>query len=184
MEWRTCPRPILEGFLVQLNAIIGTYKQGTKYDWTWQQRPVCMPSMKSSLWEKSVLQRWDLICSSSRTELWQTNTEHGKLLRKHLKELLSQQSMCSNMAMVETLGRQKGVSLVPLLYVVHEDAIGDYELLYQSTEKQLMACLAHAGENYNTDREAVYSSKEKRKSHPLSKGMHQLEMGEWCGEQC
>ena len=60
-------------------------------------------------------------------------------------------------AMVKTLGRQKGISSVPLLYVVHEDAIGDYKLPYLSTEKQLTACLAHAGENYNTDREAVHT---------------------------
>ena len=59
--------------------------------------------------------------------------------------------------MVKTLGRQKGVSSVPLLYVVCKDAVGNYELQYQSTEKQLTACLAHAGENYNMDREAVYS---------------------------
>ena len=60
-------------------------------------------------------------------------------------------------ALVETLGRQKGISSVPLLYIVCETAVGNYELPYVSTEKQLTACLAHAGENYNTDREAVCS---------------------------
>ena len=72
-----------------------------------------------------------------------------KLTKKNSKEFYR--------ALVETLGRQKGVSSVPLLYVVRETAVGNYELPYVSTEKQLTACLAHAGENYNTDREAVYS---------------------------
>ena len=60
--------------------------------------------------------------------------------------------------LVETLGRQKGVSSGPLLYVVCQEDNGDYKAQNQSNERQLMVCLRHdAGENYNTDMEAVYS---------------------------
>ena len=58
--------------------------------------------------------------------------------------------------MVETYGRQRGVNAVPLLYVIRANN-GNKEARFESTEKQLVACLRQAGENYNTDKEAVYS---------------------------
>ena len=75
--------------------------------------------------------------------------EVPKLTKKNWKEFSS--------AVNEALGRQQGVNSVPLLYVTREVAAGDYEIAYLSTERQLMACLRHAGENYNTDKESVYS---------------------------
>ena len=53
-------------------------------------------------------------------------------------------------AMVETY-----VDAVPLLYVIRANN-GNYEAQFESTKKQLVACLRHAGENYNTDKEAVF----------------------------
>ena len=75
--------------------------------------------------------------------------EVPKLTKKNLKEF--------RRALLETLGRQRGVNLVPLSYVIRANAVNDYEDAYESTEKQLVACLRHAGENYYTDKEAVYS---------------------------
>ena len=49
------------------------------------------------------------------------------------------------------------MSLVPLSYVIRANGVNDYESGYESTEKQLIACLRHNGKNYNTDREVVYS---------------------------
>ena len=54
-------------------------------------------------------------------------------------------------------GRQRGVSSVPLSYVICANNANDYELAYKSMENQLIACLRQNGENYNTYREAVYS---------------------------
>ena len=59
--------------------------------------------------------------------------------------------------MIETYGHQRGLNAVPLLYVIRSEEISNYKANYDSTEKQLVACLRHAGENYNTDKEAVYS---------------------------
>ena len=49
------------------------------------------------------------------------------------------------------------MNAVPLLYVIrNNNDVGDYEAR-TSTEKQLVTCMRHTGENYNTDKEAVYS---------------------------
>ena len=62
-----------------------------------------------------------------------------------------------NRALNEVLARQRGMNNVPITYVTRENANNLYDIVYDSTEKQLIACLRHAGQNYNTDREAVYS---------------------------
>ena len=131
----------LRGLLVQLNATTGVYRQHSTYPWIWQLRLICLLSAKSSLRDRSVPQRWDYICSFSWIRWLQIsslqNTENGKLQRKQHKGHLSPQSKYQSLhrkigrtyrALVETLGRSKGVSLVPLLYIVQEDTNGDYEL--------------------------------------------------------
>ena len=75
--------------------------------------------------------------------------EVPKLTKKNWKEF--------RRALIETFGRQRGVNSVPLSYVIRANGANDYENAYESTEKQLVAYLRHAGENYNTDKEAVYS---------------------------
>ena len=72
-----------------------------------------------------------------------------KLTKKNQKEFRH--------SLMETFGRQRGVNSIPLSSVICENKVNDYELPYKSTEKQLVACLRHAGENYNTNKEAVYS---------------------------
>ena len=72
-----------------------------------------------------------------------------KLMKKHWKEF--------HCALIKTFGRQRGILSVPLSYVIWENHVNDYETVYESMENQLIACLRHEGENYNTDKEAVYS---------------------------
>ena len=62
-----------------------------------------------------------------------------------------------NRAFLEVLSRQRGMNDVPFTYVVRERSVNPYDGVYESTEKQLIACLLHNGQKYNTDRESVYS---------------------------
>ena len=55
--------------------------------------------------------------------------EVPKLTKKNCKEF--------HCALIETFGRQRGVSLVPLSYVIRANEVNDYELAYKSTKKQL-----------------------------------------------
>ena len=59
-------------------------------------------------------------------------------------------------AMIKTYGCQRGINALLLLYVIRASN-GDYKSPFESTGKQLVPCLRHTGENYNTDKEAVYS---------------------------
>ena len=62
-----------------------------------------------------------------------------------------------NRSFLEVLSRQRGMNDVPLLYVVRDRVDNPYTGHYDSNEKQLIACLNHSGQKYNTDRESVYS---------------------------
>ena len=85
--------------------------------------------------------------------------EVPKLTKKNWKEFCC--------ALMESFGRQRGVNSVPLPYAIYANTVNDYEEAYESTKKQLVACLRHAGGNYNTDKEAVYSNlKPSTKSAP------------------
>ena len=60
--------------------------------------------------------------------------EVPKLTKKNWKDFHS--------ALIETFGKQRGVSSVPLSYVIQANGVNDYKLAYESTEKQLIACLS------------------------------------------
>jgi hypothetical protein len=62
-----------------------------------------------------------------------------------------------NRAFLEVLTRQRGMNDVPFTYVIREMVINDYNAAFESTEKQLIACLNHIGQKYTADRESVYS---------------------------
>ena len=53
--------------------------------------------------------------------------EVPKLTKKNWKEF--------HRALIETFGRQRGVSSVPLSYVIRTNDVNDYEAAYESTEK-------------------------------------------------
>lgn len=60
-------------------------------------------------------------------------------------------------AFKELLSRQRGVNSIPLTYVIREHDRGNYSSDYESTEKQLINCIQLSGQNYNSDRETVFS---------------------------
>ena len=64
-----------------------------------------------------------------------------------------------NRALSEVFTRQHGMNNVPITYVIREKNANSnmYNIVYDSMEKQIIACLRHAGQNYNTECEAVYS---------------------------
>ena len=91
---------------------------------------------------------WKIAKDAASTSLLPA-IEVPKLMKKKWKEF--------RRALLKTFGRQRGVNSVLLTYVIHANVVNDYEDAYESTEKQLVACLRYAEENYNTDKEVVYS---------------------------
>ena len=61
-------------------------------------------------------------------------------------------------AMKELLTRHRGTYSVPLIYVIRQNTIGNYDDgTYLSTEEQLSTCLAFNGGNYQSDNSTVWS---------------------------
>ena len=57
----------------------------------------------------------------------------------------------------ELLLRTIGKNEIPLIYIIRETAIGNYNAVYNSTESQLIACMKLTGPNANGDKDTLYS---------------------------
>ena len=58
----------------------------------------------------------------------------------------------------EMITRQIGSNGIPLLYVVRENATGDYDSpVHNSVTDKLVACATHSGAKYDVDNKSIYS---------------------------
>ena len=57
----------------------------------------------------------------------------------------------------ELLTRQRGTYYIPLVYTIRNEAVGDYDAEYASTEDQLQSSILFRGGNYNSDNSVVWS---------------------------
>ena len=57
----------------------------------------------------------------------------------------------------ELLQRQRGTHNIPLIYIIRENDVGNYDGVYEYTEDQLTQCISLTGGNYISDNGSVWS---------------------------
>ena len=57
----------------------------------------------------------------------------------------------------ELLQRQRGTHNIPLIYIIRENDVGNYDGVYESTKDQLTQCISLTGGNYISDNGSVWS---------------------------
>lgn len=57
----------------------------------------------------------------------------------------------------ELFSQTYGKNYLPLLYIIRDEEVGDYDEVYNSTEEQLLSCISLNGTKARGDRQTVYS---------------------------